>query len=81
MQVLTFDGIYVDGDRERKPYESDSYIHQLSSYAVDREFTLPRHSFEYLLQNPTWPTEWKFHDIFMAWADYLQTGNADLLNQ
>ena len=81
MQVLTFDGIYVDGDRERKPYESDSYIHQLSSYAVDREFTLPRHSLEYLLQNPTWPTEWKFHDIFMAWADYLQTGNADLLNQ
>ena len=33
MQVLTFDGIYVDGDRERKPYEADSYIHQMSSYA------------------------------------------------
>jgi hypothetical protein len=81
MQVLTFDGIYVDGDRERKPYEADSYIHQMSSYAVDREFTLPRHSLEYLLQHPTWPTEWKFYDIFMAWADYLQTGNANLLNQ
>ncbi len=77
--VLTFDGVYVDGDRERTPYESDSYIHQLSSYAVDREFTLPRYSFEYLLQNPTWPTEWKFHMIFMAWADYLQTGDPDLL--
>ena len=81
MQILTFDGIYVDGDRERKPYESDAYIHQLSSYAVDREFTLPRHSIEYLLQHPTWPTEWKFHDIFMAWADYLQTGNTNLLNR
>jgi alpha-L-rhamnosidase len=81
MQMLTFDGIYVDGDRERKPYEADSYIHQMSSYAVDREFTLPRHSLEYLLQHPTWPTEWKFHDIFMAWADYLQTGNANVLNQ
>jgi len=79
MQALTFDGIYVDGDRERKPYESDAYIHQLSSYAVDREFTLPRRSLEYLLQNPTWPTEWKFHDIFMAWADYLQTGDTNLL--
>lgn len=79
MQVLTFDGVYVDGDRERKPYESDSYIHQLSSYAVDREFTLPRHSLEYLLQNPTWPTEWKSHDIFMAWADYLHTGNTNLI--
>jgi hypothetical protein len=81
MQALTFDGIYVDGDRERKPYESDAYIHQLSSYAVDREFTLPRHSLEYLLQNPTWPTEWKFHDIFMAWADYQQTGETNLLDR
>jgi hypothetical protein len=81
MQILTFDGIYVDGDRERKPYEADSYIHQMSSYAVDREFTLPRHSLEYLMQHPTWPTEWKFFNIFMAWADYLHTGDTNLLNQ
>jgi alpha-L-rhamnosidase len=81
IQMLTFDGVYVDGDRERKPYEADSYINQLTSYAMDREFTLPRHSIEYLLQHPTWPTEWKFHSIFMIWADYLQTGNTNLLNQ
>ena len=79
MQWLSFDGIYVDGDRERTPYEADSYIHQMSSYAVDNEFTMPRCSFEYLLSHPTWPTEWKFHMIFVAWADYLQTGNTDLL--
>jgi hypothetical protein len=81
MQVFTFDGIYVDGDRERKPYEADSYIHQMSSYAVDREFMLPRYSLEYLLQHPTWPTEWKTHSIFMAWADYLQTADTNLLHQ
>jgi alpha-L-rhamnosidase len=81
MQVLTFDGIYVDGDRERRPYEADAYIQQLSSYAVNREFTMARHSLEYLLDHPTWPTEWKFHDIFMAWADYLQTGDTNLVNQ
>jgi hypothetical protein len=69
----------VDGDRERKPYEADAYIQQLSSYAVDREFTMARYSFEYLLSHPTWPTEWKFHMIFIAWADYLQTGNTDLI--
>jgi hypothetical protein len=79
MQILTFDGVYVDGDRERRPYESDSYIHQLSAYAVDNEFIMPRYTFECLLHDPTWPTEWKFHMIFMAWADYLQTGNTDLL--
>jgi alpha-L-rhamnosidase len=79
MEMLSFDGIYVDGDRERRPYEADAYIQQLSSYAVNREFTMPRYTFEYLMQHPTWPTEWKFHMIFIAWADYLQTGNADLL--
>ncbi len=79
MEMLTFDGIYVDGDRERRPYEADAYIQQLSSYAVNPEFTMPRYTFEYLLQHPTWPTEWKFHMIFIAWADYLQTGNTDLL--
>ncbi|HEU5396201.1 MAG TPA: alpha-L-rhamnosidase C-terminal domain-containing protein, partial [Verrucomicrobiae bacterium] len=81
MQALTFDGIYVDGDRERKPYEADAYIQQLSSYAVDRDYALPRHTIEYLLTHPTWPTEWKFHTVFMAWADYLQTGNRDLLSR
>ncbi len=81
MQVLTFDGIYVDGDRERKPYEADAYIHQMSSYGVDREFMLARRSLEYLLRHPTWPTEWKFHAIMMAWADYMQTGDASLLGR
>jgi alpha-L-rhamnosidase len=81
IKALTFDGVYVDGDRERKPYEADAYINQLSHYGVDREFTLPRYTFEYLAQHPTWPTEWSFHMVFIAWADYLQTGNADLLNK
>lgn len=79
MEWLTFDGIYVDGDRERLPYEADGYIHQMSSYAVNNDFTLPRCTFEYLTTHPTWPTEWKFHMIMIAWADYLQTGDTTLL--
>src|ERR1017187_4944221 len=81
MQWLTFDGIYVDGDRERAPYEADTYIHQMSSYGVDREFTMPRCSFEYLTTNPTWPTEWPFHMVFIAWADYQQTGDTYLMTK
>ncbi|HEX3624318.1 MAG TPA: alpha-L-rhamnosidase C-terminal domain-containing protein [Verrucomicrobiae bacterium] len=81
MEMLTFDGVFVDGDRERRPYEADAYIQQLGEYAMNRDFTLPRYTFEYLLRHPTWPTEWKFHMIFIAWADYLQTGNTDLLNR
>jgi hypothetical protein len=70
-------GVYVDGDRERIPYEADAYINQLSHYAVDREFSLARFSHEYLLTHPTWPTEWKQHSVLIAHADWMQTGNLD----
>ena len=79
MKATSFAGAYVDGDRERKPYEADAYINQLSHYGVDREFTLARYSHEYLLAHPTWPFEWKFHSILMAWVDYQWTGNSEAL--
>jgi len=79
IKATTFCGVYVDGDRERKPYEADAYLNQLSHYGVDREFATARYSYEYLLDNPTWPTEWRLHFAPMAWADYLATGNADAL--
>jgi alpha-L-rhamnosidase len=79
IKATTFAGIYVDGDRERIPYEADAYINQLCHYGVDREFTLARYSHEYLMKHPTWPTEWKQHSIMMAWADWMYTGNTQSL--
>ncbi len=81
MEALTFDGIYVDGDRERTPYEADTSIHQMSSYGAANEFTLPRCTFEYLTNHLTWPTEWPMHMIFVAWADYQQTGDPYLMTK
>lgn len=81
MEPLTFDGIYVDGDRERTPYEADTYIHQLGAYAADNDFTMLRCSFEYLTNHLTWPTEWPMHMIFVAWADYQQTGDPYLMTK
>lgn len=75
IKATTFCGVYVDGDRERIPYEGDAYINQLCHYAVDREYEFARHSHEYLLQNPTWPTEWLMSSVMMAWADLLYTGD------
>ena len=77
----TFAGVYIDGDRERTPYEADAYIQQLGHYSVDREFALPRYSHEYLLVHPTWPTEWKQHSVMMAWTDWMYTGNTESLAQ
>lgn len=79
IKATSFAGVYVDGDRERIPYEADAYINQLCHYSVDREFTLARYSHEYLMAHPTWPTEWKQHSIMMAWTDWMYTGNTESL--
>lgn len=81
MVAPTFAGVYIDGDRERIPYEGDAYIQQLGHYSVDRDFALARYSHEYLLEHPTWPTEWKQHSVMMAWADWMYTGNTEALAQ
>lgn len=79
IKATTYCGVYVDGDRERIPYEGDAYINQLGHYGVDREYEFARFSHEYLIQHPTWPTEWQFHSVMMAWADYLYSGETESL--
>lgn len=79
IKATSFCGLYVDGDRERLPYEADAYINQLGHYCTDREFSLARYSHEHLLLHPTWPTEWILHSVLMAWADYLYTGDRESL--
>lgn len=69
-------GIYIDGDRERIPYEADALINQLCHYGVDREYSMARRSHEYLLAFPTWPTEWILQAVLIAWNDYLYTGDS-----
>ncbi len=72
--------VYVDTHaRERRNYEGDAYINQLSQYSVERQFAFPRYSMEYLYYRPTWPTEYKQISVMMAWNDYMYTGNADSL--
>ncbi|MCC5937125.1 MAG: sulfatase-like hydrolase/transferase [Lunatimonas sp.] len=81
MKATSFAGIYVDGDRERIPYEADAYINQLSHYAVDWEYPIARRSIEYFMENPTWPTEWQLHLALMFYEDYLYTGNTTLIEK
>lgn len=76
IKATSFAGIYVDGDRERIPYEADALINQLCHYGVDREYSMARRSHEYLLQHPTWPTEWIMQAVLIAWYDYMYTGDS-----
>jgi len=81
IKATSFTGIYIDGDRERIPYEGDALINQLSHYCVAREYSIARYSHEYLIQHPTWPTEWILQSVLIAWEDYMYTGNKLSLEQ
>lgn len=75
----TFNGDYANSERERMMYEADCYIQQLCHYAIDREFAIARYSLENLIYHATWPTEWISHSVFMAWSDYWNTGNTEVI--
>ena len=79
MKATSFCGYYVDGDRERIPYEADALINQLGHYYTDREYAMARRTVDYLIFHPTWPTEWNLQIPILAWRDYLYSGDDRLL--
>jgi hypothetical protein len=79
IKATTFAGVFVDGDRERLAYEADAYLAQLSYYAGDPNSQMERDTFKRLMRYPTWPTEWAPHMVFIAYADWMQTGDKDWL--
>jgi len=76
IKATSYAGVFVDGDRERKPYEADAYIDQLGWYYCTDDTTLPGYTHEYLITHPTWPTEWIMFSVLTGWNDYLYTGDA-----
>lgn len=81
IEATSFAGLYVDGDRERIPYEADAFINQLCHYGVDDSYAMARSTFEHLLQHPTWPTEWILCMPLIAWEDYMYTADTRLLRK
>tara|TARA_R110002049_G_scaffold46487_1_gene135106 strand:- start:37363 stop:39867 length:2505 start_codon:yes stop_codon:yes gene_type:complete len=75
IKATTFAGVYVDGDRERIPYEADAYLNQLSHYTTDDNVTMAARTFDWLIENGTWPTEWAPHMVFMAHAEWMYSGD------
>ena len=81
IKATSFCGLYVDGDRERTPYEADAYINQLSNYCVDNEYSIARNTNEFFINNATWPTEWILHTVLLFYNDYLYTGNIESISK
>lgn len=81
MKATSFAGTFVDGDRERITYEADTYINQLSYYAVSDQYSIARNSLERLIYHSTWPTEWILQMALIAYNDYLYTGDIAFLQK
>jgi alpha-L-rhamnosidase len=79
IKATTFAGVFVDGDRERLAYEADAYLTQLSYYAGDADPRMTRATFARLLKFPTWPTEWAPQMVFVAYTDWMETGDTTWL--
>ena len=75
IKATAFAGTFVDGDRERIPYEADASLNQLSYYSTTNDDQIPRKTFDHLMQHGTWPTEWAPHMVFMAYAEWMKTGD------
>ena len=75
IKATTFAAVYVDGDRERIPYEGDAYLNQLSHYYTDNDKQMARDTFDHLMVYPTWPTEWAPSMVFIVYADWMHTAD------
>ena len=81
IRACCFGGIYIDGDRERLPYEADAYVTQLANYAMSSDYEVSRITHDYLMPYPTWPTEYKQISVLMAWTYWMWSGRDDLLRK
>lgn len=81
MFATSFAGQFVDGDRERIPYEADAFASQMNWYAVSSDCAYPRKSVEHLYSHPTWPTEFRQVSVLSAWADWMWSGDDSSLRR
>jgi len=81
IKATSFTGLYIDGDRERIPYEADAYINQLGHYCTDREYGMAQNTLIHFMDHPTWPTEWLLHMALMMYQDYYYSGDISLLKK
>lgn len=68
-------GLFIDGERERLPYEGDAYINQLGWFCCCADPRIPRDTIAHLLENPTWPSEWQLLMPIVARDYLLYTGD------
>ena len=67
-------GIYIDGERERKPYEGDAFTNMLGDLCCGGSSQTAYATLRWLFNSPTYPTEWQLLAPFLLRDFYLYTG-------
>ena len=72
---------YIDGDRERLPYEGDAYINQLGHFCCDADYRKAFRTIDRLLEYPTWPIEWRLLMPVITRDYLLYSGDSSALDK
>lgn len=74
---------FVDGERERMPYEGDAYITQLSHFCCTSEYATAKQTIDHFMVSgdKTWPTEWLLHTPLLAQGYQLYSGDSAPLKE
>ena len=75
MKATSAFGLYIDGERERQPYEGDALSNMLGDLCCGGSPETARRTIEWLLKNPTWFTEWQLIIPMLVWEYRLYSGN------
>jgi len=81
MKATSVFGCFVDGERERLPYEGDSYINQLGYFCCCVDPDIPRKTIDWLMEFSTWPTEWHLIMPLIARDYVLYSGDTGSLKR
>ena len=74
-------GKYVDGERERVPYEGDSYINQLGHFCCAADYSMAKATIEYFFEYWTWPMEWVLITPVLARDYMLYSGDCETVKK
>ena len=77
IKATTAFGMYIDGERERLPYEGDTYINQLGHFCCDASYDIAGRTIEHFFDHPTWPTEWRLLTPILVRDYLLYSGDTD----
>lgn len=75
MKATAAFGLYIDGERERQPYEGDALINQLGDLCSGGSAETARKTINWLIETPTHFTEWQLITPILARDYLLYTGD------